>query len=385
MASLRVFIMAWIFLSGLIGTGLVGPVRPAIEAEFGLSHAAFGGGLAVCQIAVNVALLLAILPRLGRLTGALRLGLGLLCGAGGLSLAFLAREWPGYLAGWSMLMAGTMLAGVLNNISMTLWRDDPRRGVVLLHAFNAIGKVAGPLTVSSTLTLGWRGGYQIAAGLNALLLAAFLLACRRWGEVLDSSSALPATAKVGFRLPGYWLALAGIGSISGGEAAFATLMPTYFIQVRGLTEQQASLLLALHLVGLATGRFVAAGCGTRVSNRRVIVACLACGVGIFPAILAPSPWLYGLGLFLLGGMFSATWPAFFAEAAERLTEHRSLLAYGSSLGNVVGIALCVWASSLIADEWLTASMFCGPVVLWTFGVGYWIADARRVSSSRRRP
>jgi hypothetical protein len=58
-------------------------------------------------------------------------------------------------------------------------------------------------------------------------------------------------------------------------------------------------------------------------------------------------------------------------------EHRSLLAYGSSLGSVTGIAICVWLSSLIADHWLTASMFCGPVVLGCFGVAYWLAEANR--------
>lgn len=376
MAGLRVFIMAWIFLSGLIGTGLVGPVRPAIEAEFGLSHAAFGSGLALSQITVNFLMLLVVLPRLSRLSGGLRLGLGLVCGTSGLAVAFLARQWPAYLAGWSTLMAGTMLSGVLNNISMTLWRDNPRRGVVLLHAYNAIGKVAGPLTVSAALAWTWRGGYQIAAGLNALLLLVFLLACRSWSDVLDASSALPREAKAGFRLPGYWLALAGLGMIAGGESAFATLMPTYFIHVRGAAPAHASLLLALHLAGLATGRFVAAGCGSRVTNRQVIYGCLACALGIFPSILSPHPLVYSVGLFILGGTFSATWPAFFAAAVERLPEHRALLAYGSSLGSVTGIAVCVWGSSLIADHWLTASMFCGPVVLWAFGVGYWLADRR---------
>ena len=376
MRSLRYFIMAWIFLSGLIGTGLVGPVRPAIEAQFHLNHAAFGSGLALCQITVNFLLLLAILPRLGQVSGAARLGAGLVCGVLGLSVAFLATSWGAYLAGWTVMVAGTMLSGVLNNISMTLWRDNPRRGVVLLHAYNAIGKVAGPLTVSATLSHGWQAGYQVAAAINALLLLGFLLGCHRWHTVLDSCAALPPGSGAGFRLPAYWLCLAGIGCISGGESAFATLMPTYFIQVRHLTAQHASLLFALHLSGLATGRFVAAGCGSRVGNRQVIFTCLACGLGIFPAILSPSPWIYGVGLYFLGGLFSATWPAFYADSAERLPEHRSLLAYGTALGNVTGIALCIWVSSVIADHWLTASMFVGVGVLWVFGAAYACAAGR---------
>src|SRR5205085_2229509 len=43
--------MAWMFLFGMIGTGLVGPNRTSIEREFGIGHAAFGIAFAALQLA----------------------------------------------------------------------------------------------------------------------------------------------------------------------------------------------------------------------------------------------------------------------------------------------------------------------------------------------
>jgi len=62
---LRVLIMCRVCLGGIIGTGLVGPNRSSIEAEFSLSHAQFGTGLAVAQIAIAIAVLIIADSNLG--------------------------------------------------------------------------------------------------------------------------------------------------------------------------------------------------------------------------------------------------------------------------------------------------------------------------------
>ena len=59
MTSLRVLIMSLTFMSGIIVTGLVGPNRTSIEAEYDLTHSQFGAGLAVIRVVVSGGLLLA--------------------------------------------------------------------------------------------------------------------------------------------------------------------------------------------------------------------------------------------------------------------------------------------------------------------------------------
>ena len=75
-------------------------------------------------------------------------------------------------------------------------------------------------------------------------------------------------------------------------------------------------------------------------------------------------------LFVFGFMFSATWPCFYAQVAPRLKGHEEMLAYGSILFSVLGISLCITASSIIADYHLGLSLVFAPVVLWIFGLIY---------------
>ena len=53
-ALLGSFVMSWMFLFGMIGTGLVGPNRSSIEREFGLSHTQFGAAFALVQIGCSL-------------------------------------------------------------------------------------------------------------------------------------------------------------------------------------------------------------------------------------------------------------------------------------------------------------------------------------------
>ena len=63
-------------------------------------------------------------------------------------------------------------------------------------------------------------------------------------------------------------------------------------------------------------------------------------------------------------MFSSTCPAFYAQAARFFPPHaRHLLDYGSALGNAIGIALCVYGSSALAERHLACALRFGPAVL----------------------
>ncbi len=369
---LRCFIMAVVILAGIVGTGLVGPNRLAVERDYALTHAQFGLGLAAIQIVTAVALLLnthrlrhlnpvavVMAGTAVQVVGFASIGLGWTRSVGVLALS------------WGLIVLGGSVRVVTNNISMDLWRHHPRRGVILLHSYNAGGKALGAVIASAFLAVGWRSSFLAVGGMTLATLLVFLPAARAAARFYaDRPAPSPRFRADAFRLPVYWLFVAGIAMIAGGEAGFTTLIAAYFREVRHLPEATAGLMLVVHLLGLVAGRFISAYLSRRVPNNAIIGVCLASGAFVVPAVLVDLPAVRWASLFVMGFMFSSTWPTFYAQATRHLGEHRDMLAYGANLGSVVGISMCVLVSSTIADFSLTAAVFFGPAVLGVFGAVY---------------
>ncbi len=116
MLALRTLIMAMIALTGLIGAGLIGPNRSAIEAEYGLSHSQFGTGIAVIQIFVATAVLLTA-NRLKRFASLKVLMVGLALQALAFSAIYFTRSVWAMALSWAMIILALKLAAVSNHIA----------------------------------------------------------------------------------------------------------------------------------------------------------------------------------------------------------------------------------------------------------------------------
>jgi fucose permease len=131
------------------------------------------------------------------------------------------------------------------------------------------------------------------------------------------------------------------------------------------------MMLTIHLCGLVAGRFGSAYVNSKVSNNVILGFCLASGVFVFPGIFTDDLAIRYISLFLFGVMFSTTWPTLYSQVTKHMPEHKDMLAYGSNLGNIMGISLCILLSSMVADYNVTWSVFFGPTVLWIFGIIYY--------------
>jgi len=378
MRLLRLFLVAVAVLTAVVQTGLVGPNRPAVERDFGLTHTQFGLGLAGVWVFTGVLTLL-VSGRLRRLNPVAVVQGGMAVQVAGFAVVVLgAGGGVGWLAlGWGLVLLGAGVRYVTNNISMDLRPANPRRGVLLLHSYNAGGKALGPLVVAAVFALGWtwRTSFLVVGAATLALLLVFLPAIPAARRFYANHPRRPRPDGQGFergllRDRRFWMFAAGIGLIAGGEAAFATLLPTFLVKVRGLSEATAATLFTVHLLGLMTGRFLAAGLGKRVPSNAIIAVCLTAGVFVAPALLLDVPAVRVVSLFLMGFQFSAVWPVFYTQAALHLPGHRDMLAYGANLGSAILMSGCVFVSSAIADANLTAAMFFGPCVLWGFGAMY---------------
>lgn len=369
-APLGGLIMAWMWLFGAVNTGLIGPNRTAIEREYGLDHAGFGLALAVIQI-VCAAMLLGIAASRRRFSSATGFVAALGAQALGFALIWGSRGVAALGIGWTLITLGTLLGAVANNLTSSLWAHNPRRGVNLLHGWNGVGKVCGPPVAALLLASGWRTSFGVVGIVVLGLWGAFLFHKPRFDALEPRAEKRAASdAMALLKQPFYWACVLPFGLIAGGDVAFATLAPLFYEKRWGLAPETGSWLLTLHLMGVAVGRFTFVALGEKWSPNAVIGACLITGVCVFPAALSPSPWVWGASLFGLGWMFSAVWPTFYAQVARFFPGREQMLALGSALGNTLGIALCVWLSSALADHNLVAALGVGPLAVWVFGALY---------------
>jgi FHS family L-fucose permease-like MFS transporter len=365
------------FLFGMIGTALVGPNLSTIEREYGIDHSQFGAAFAVIQVACS-ALVLGLAARTARFDSSRAFTVSLVVQGLGFVTVYLSRTVWQLALGWALITLGTILGSVANNVSARLWPGDPRRGVTLLHGFNGLGKVAGPLVAAGCLLLGWRLSF-LAVGLVTLaLLGGFLVSGSALSSLspADGPAAGPAAAAPTPRSGLYWLCTLPFGLIAGADVCFAALLPSYYERVHGVSPEGSSLLLTAHLAGLAVGRFVFVYLSERLGNNRVIGLCLAAGLSVSAALL-PHPALWALGAFGVGWMFSSTWATYYAQVARFFGARPQLLDYGSALGNAVGIAACVYGASALAERWPPAALLTGPAAMWLFGAVYFLTPLSR--------
>ena len=360
--------MAWMFLFGLIGAALIGPNRLSIQRAFDLSHETFGAAFAIIQIACSVAVL-AVATRLTRLNNLNALIISLIIQIIGFITLYIAPNAYILALGWTCVTLGIVIGSVCNNISADLWTDNPARGVTLLHGFNGVGKVVGPLIAAYCLIIGWRLSFLAVAAITFLILIAFYHYKTRHKN--PEPPAQPFQNQI-FKSPTYWLCILPFGLIAGGDVAFAALVPLYYETVHQYTPQNASLLLTFHLFGLVVGRFIFAYLSGILSNNIIISLCLIFGLTIFLAIQPTNLTVHLIGLFGIGILYSSTWATFYAQAARFIPPHAShLLDFGTALGNALGIAACVYLSSFIAEISLDWAMIFCVAVLWLFGLVYY--------------
>ena len=147
----KLFVLLIYLLAGVVFTGLIGPVRTAIESEYDLTHSQFGLPFALLGITINVLMLFIAMPRLSRTSSVRLLIWSAVISIFGLLAVSRANSYIGYLTGWSFIFTAGMLTSAANTISMQLWASNAKRGVIILHAVDSFGKKPGPLVAGVAL------------------------------------------------------------------------------------------------------------------------------------------------------------------------------------------------------------------------------------------
>lgn len=321
----------------------------AVLALMVLFSAAFGllAGLLAERIGNERVLLVAIAGQ------ALTIGL----------FTFVDARWAAVLLAFLFYSTKNMTA-VANALSTDFFTHSQNRGVNLLHAVNAVGKLIGPL-VALAFALAWRWSFFATGIFGLLILASAFFAFRGPVHHVRSNGLRPEPI---LHRPFFWLLINGFTLLVAAELSVTVWLPTFLMKVRSFSGDTAKLLHACFMAGLVSAHFATVLVGYRLRHRHIISVCLACTLFLFPALFLRHPLLIAACLFFHGASFSATYPTYFSYITRFFPTHVSALSGGSALTTSLGYAVAYFVSGWISDFSPTWAVLIGPVCMAAFAV-----------------
>jgi len=352
-------------LSGMMATGLLGPFRSGFAEHYDITQGQLGAGIAVIGIVLGMVGIWQG-PRLADRIGRYRL---LKCSVGmmviGLTGCGLWTDLRVLAAFWALFMLGAYLSIITNAVATDLWRDEPRRGVLLLHSTLSVGKIIGPSIATLCMVvlagLPWRGFFFFGAA-SSLTILVFLSFVRQ-GKVYHPKEEHAWREDPVDRPLALWLSAALLGLMAGSETALASIAPLFFKEQHGLSGEFAAELLTFHFIALTAGRFAFGIFGGKLSSKVIVALAVAPAALIVPAAYSSSRATSIVCFVIVGLCFAATWPALFAHVAGVFSRNRSRLTLAVGLMNASGIAAGTAATSWMFESNRPIAMLLGPVLL----------------------
>lgn len=153
-----------------------------------------------------------------------------------------------------------------------------------LHCFWGVGTIISPFIMGYALTHStWNDGYRIVGYVQlgiAVLLAATLPVWRvnkKAEETEQKSVGIVGALKI----RGVPLLLVGFFAYCAAEATAMQWASTYFVEVKGITEERAAIFASLFYIGITVGRFISGFITDKFGDRKMIIVgtgIIACGI-----------------------------------------------------------------------------------------------------------
>lgn len=174
-----------------------------------------------------------------------------------------------------------------------------------LHCFWGIGTIVSPFIMSYALTnSAWNNGYRIVGfiqlGIGLLLLATLSIwkANRETGGENAKSIGLIGSLKI----KGVPFLLIGFFAYCAAEATAMYWASTYFVEIKGITAEQAARFASLFYIGITAGRFLGGFIMDKLGDRKMIIlgACIL-SVGIISLLIPVNSPIFSLVGFVVIG------------------------------------------------------------------------------------
>lgn len=336
-----VALVSMMFLLTYLDRAMFGPLLPAIEAEFSISHARSTGFLFYISLGYSISMFLSgfssskIRPRV-MVSGAL-LGTGLMLQA----IAY--NENLAFMPALFLLLgaaAGQYFNGGLSTmrslVPPTQWSK-----AISVHEIgpNASFFLAPLLAELGASFFGWRG---LVSGMGWLTAAAgvFFLFFAKGGDYPAAPVSLKGFTRA-FREPKLWLFTWLMGLAIAGEFAPFSVLTLHMIDERGMAPDAAAFLLAVSRVAAPFAVLFGGFVTTRLGTRRTLYVCLtAYTLGMFCMAM---PWFapFVLGMFVQPVLTAMIFPPVFTLLAESfpLKSQPLFLALGMPVASFLGVGI----------------------------------------------
>jgi fucose permease len=215
---------------------------------------------------------------------------------------------------------GGIINGGANALVADISIEGRSAGLSLLGVFFGVGAVGVPFALS--LLLGRFSYTAIIAAVGALVVVPLLITALTPFPAPKQPQGFPLAA-AGQLVRDPVLLLMGLMLFleSGMEITVGGWAATFFTEELQVPEQRALVYLSLYWLGMMLTRIALGWLLRRVAPARVLLGCLAVGfAGALLLLGTRSAPLAGLGVFLLGCGFAATFPVVLGFVGDRYTQ-----------------------------------------------------------------
>lgn len=202
-------------------------------------------------------------------------------------------------------LGGGAVDAALNNYVALHYRASH---ISFLHCFYGVGVSISPWLMSLTLSAegGWRGGYRLAFGIQAVIALAALLSLPLWGRMSGCRAAAEEKSRNAgfrelFRTPGMrpvWLMFFGSCAL---EYTCGVWGSSYLVESRSVAVDHAAKAVMAYYAGMAIGRFLSGLLARKCTSWQIICGGQSVVLVALVTLLLPLPAVAAsVSLFLVG-------------------------------------------------------------------------------------
>lgn len=309
------FFLAWLFWLTFVSRAIFGPILPAVEQEFGISHSQAGSIFLMMSIGFFIAPVFS-----GYFSSKInhRGALGLSALVVGLALvsltfidSFLILRLVMIIFG---LAAGLHLPSAIATITAEVRRGDWGKALGVHQSAPPLGFVSAPLLVAAFM--GWISWRTMLVVLGVLTLLS-AVAYKGFGRGGNFPGRMPnfSIVKTIIEKPSFWIMVALFAMAMGGTVGIYTMLPLFLVVERGMDLSWANTLLGLSQISGLFMVFIAGWITDRIGQKTAMGIVLLAG-GILTILLGilRGGWLVA-DIFVQPAFLSSFFPGAFAALA----------------------------------------------------------------------
>jgi fucose permease len=366
---------------GMLAFGIVlttlGAVLPSVIERFGIDKAVAGSLFLLMTFGILVGSVVfgPIVDRNGY-KGMLLLATALI--AIGLQGIAFAPSMPWLRAAVAVIgFGGGIINGGTNALVADIAAEGRTAGLSLLGVFFGVGAVGVPFVLGSLL-----GNFSYSAIIStvgALVLVPFVLTAVTPFPAPKQPQGFPLAAAKGLLRDPLLLVMGLMLFLeSGMEITVGGWTATFFKEELQIDDRRALVYLSLYWLGMMLARIALGSVLKRAAPARVLMGCLGVAlVGATLLILTRSVSLAGLGVFLLGVGFAATFPVVLGFVGDRYTQLSGTAFSIVIVMALTGGMLLPWLTGVLGASYgLRDSFVIVPVAVVLLSVLLGIASGR---------